>query len=100
MNRTPLVLTLIAGCLAFVAVTGVHSARADYASHPPLRALPEPSSRPMGDGVAFFVDADGGADTNDGSEPAPWQTLSHAIDHLGPGVTLYLRGGIHWAVGE
>jgi hypothetical protein len=70
-----------------------------YASHPPTRALPKPSDRPMGDGAAYFVDPDGN-DRNDGSKASPWRTLKHAIDQLRAGDTIYLRGGVHWAYGQ
>jgi hypothetical protein len=70
-----------------------------YASHPPIRALPTPSDRPMGEGPAFFVAPDGD-DAHDGSEARPWRTLKHAIGRLRPGQTLYLREGIHWAYGQ
>jgi hypothetical protein len=70
-----------------------------YVSHPPIRALPTPSDRPMDEGPAYFVDPNG-SDANDGSKGHPWKTLRHAIARLRPGHTLYLREGIHWAYGQ
>lgn len=54
----------------------------------------EVSQRPMGDGPAFFADPVNGSDENDGTLGAPWRTLAHAMEHLRPGDTLYLREGV------
>jgi hypothetical protein len=67
-----------------------------YRSHLPVRPLPAPSSRPQGKGPASFVDPAKGADRNDGSQPAPWKTINHALKQLKPGDTLYLRGGTYY----
>ncbi|MCI0460606.1 MAG: DUF1565 domain-containing protein [Gemmataceae bacterium] len=67
-----------------------------YRSHPPMRALPTPSSKPMGKGPAFFVDAGKGNDAGDGSQAKPWKTVGHAVKRLRPGDTLYLRGGTYY----
>src|SRR5687768_9225750 len=75
------------------------SADPTYVSHPPIRALPTPSDRPLDEGPAYFVDPNG-SDGNDGSKGRPWKTLRHAIAQLQPGYTLYLRGGIYRAYGE
>src|SRR5262249_8582907 len=64
-----------------------------YRSLPPVRPLPAPSDRPMDRGPAFFVDPVKGADRNDGSRPAPWKTLGHALRQLKPGDPLSRRGG-------
>ncbi len=48
----------------------------------------------MADGQAFFVDANRGDDHATGKQDAPWQTLAHALDHVVPGATLYLRAGV------
>lgn len=64
-----------------------------FLSHPPLRRNPEPSTRPMTEGPATFVDASKGDDTNAGSESAPWKSVSYAVSQLHAGDTLYLRGG-------
>jgi len=65
-------------------------------SHRPPRPLPAPSSRPMAEGPARFVDAARGDDRNAGSKDAPWKSLQHAVERLAPGDTLYLRGGIYY----
>lgn len=66
-----------------------------WASHPPTRPLPPPSKRPLAEGPALFVDPVRGKDDNDGTEKSPWRTVNHALKRLGPGETLYLRGGIY-----
>src|SRR5690242_18573441 len=71
------------------------SAVAESRSHPPVRPLPSPSTRPMDKGPARFVDATRGKDSNDGSEKNPWKTINHALTLLSAGDTLYLRGGIY-----
>ncbi|MDQ3622675.1 MAG: right-handed parallel beta-helix repeat-containing protein [Verrucomicrobiota bacterium] len=67
-----------------------------YQSHPPLRPLPEASSRPASAGPGRYVDAVKGSDANDGTREQPWQTLSHAVRQLSAGDTLYLRGGTYY----
>src|SRR5262245_34108648 len=65
-------------------------------SHPPLRNALPPSNRPRTAGPAYFVDAARGNNQHDGSEQAPWKTISHALTQLKPGDTLYLRGGAYY----
>lgn len=77
------------GSSAFAAESG-------YRSHPPMRPLPVPANRPMDPGPAYFVDAVKGNDQQDGSREKPWKTISHALQHLKPGDTLYLRGGTYY----
>ncbi len=67
-----------------------------YQSHPPLRPLPEASSRPTAAGPGRYVDAVKGNDANDGTREQPWQTVSHAVRQLSAGDTLYLRGGTYY----
>jgi hypothetical protein len=42
------------------------------------------------------VDSKNGKDDHDGSLAKPWQTVNHALRHLKPGDTLYLRGGTYY----
>jgi hypothetical protein len=42
----------------------------------------------------YFVSADG-SDAGDGSADAPWRTLQRAADSIGPGSTVYVRGGVY-----
>jgi hypothetical protein len=67
-----------------------------FLTHPPMRPLPTPSTRARQPGGAFHVDASGGDDANSGGERAPWKTIAHALEQLGPGDTLYLRGGVYY----
>src|SRR5688572_16139487 len=69
---------------------------AEFASHAPMRPLPQPTQRPRAEGAAYFVDAARGLDTNDGSETSPWKTIVRAFDALKAGDTLYLRGGRYY----
>lgn len=76
--------------------TAPNRTEAGYVSHPPLRPVPPLASRPKADGPGRYVDPARGDDANhDGSEPRPWRTINHALSQLGPGDTLYLRGGIY-----
>lgn len=68
----------------------------EFASHPPMRPLPEAADRAMPGGPAYFVDAQRGDDANDGSEVSPWQSVNHALSQLEPGDTLLLRGGRYY----
>jgi hypothetical protein len=72
------------------------AAAREYRSHPPLRSLPQPSSRPLAAGPAFFVDAVRGDDQGPGSRSVPWRSLRHAVRQLQPGDTLYLRAGVYF----
>lgn len=72
------------------------SAAPTYATHPPQRPLPAPSTRPAGDGPVMYVDPQKGDDAADGSLAKPWRTLDHALRQLKPGTTLHLRGGIYY----
>jgi len=67
-----------------------------YVSHPPMRPLPVPSTRPPAKGPARFVDAKRGSDAGDGSQNSPWKTLGHALTQLLAGDTLYLRRGVYF----
>src|SRR5262245_46007234 len=70
--------------------------KATVRSHPAMRPLPGPSTRPIVDGPKLFVDAARGNDAAAGSEKAPWKTLRLALRRLKPGDTLYLRGGTYY----
>lgn len=61
-----------------------------------MRKLPEPSKRPLGEGVFRFVEAAKGDDVQDGSVAKPWKSLKHAIGQLKAGDTLVLRGGVYY----
>ena len=92
-----LLLRICCPLLAFVflPVSFLNAGGKAQLSHPPMRPLPTPSTRPMADGPAFFVDAKNGKDSQDGSKDQPWQSLQHAVKQLKPGDTLYMRGGIY-----
>jgi hypothetical protein len=61
-----------------------------------MRPPHKPTSRAINDGPAKFVDANRGADANDGSKDAPWRSINHAIAQIAAGETLYLRGGTYY----
>jgi hypothetical protein len=42
----------------------------------------------------YFVAVDG-SDSGDGTVDAPWATLQKAADSIGPGSTVYVRGGVY-----
>jgi len=42
----------------------------------------------------YFVAVDG-SDSGDGTVAAPWATLQKAADSIGPGSTVYVRGGVY-----
>lgn len=88
MFRTPIgvVLTLII-C--------TNAAAAEFASHAPVRPLPQASSRPLAAGPAKFVDGTKGNDENNGTKERPWKTVQHAVGKLQAGDTLYLRAGLY-----
>ncbi|MHC4530937.1 MAG: DUF1565 domain-containing protein [Planctomycetota bacterium] len=45
-------------------------------------------------GNTYYVSTSG-SDSNDGSESSPWLTIQHAVDSVGPGETIYVRGGVY-----
>lgn len=71
-------------------------AEEEIRSHQPLRPLPKPTDRPMSNGPAFFVDSKKGWDENAGTKEKPWKTIAHALQQIGAGDTLYLRGGTYY----
>ncbi len=85
--------------IAMAALFAVSIALADeapvYLSHPPIRPMPVASTRPMGDGPAYYV-APNGDNSNDGSKEKPWKTINFAMTRLQAGDTLYLRGGTYF----
>ncbi len=96
-----------AACLLFVALLMLPltvkakispaAANKPYLSHPALRPLPQPAQRPRStSGRAFFVNPVIGNNARNGSEKQPWKTIQHALPHLQPGDTLYLRGGTYF----
>ncbi|MDQ3622672.1 MAG: DUF1565 domain-containing protein [Verrucomicrobiota bacterium] len=93
--KLPMPILCLATAMFFAAPLPAQQA-SRYQSHPPLRPLPQASSRPFAPGPGHYVDAAKGNDTNDGSAEKPWKTLSHAVKQLEPGDTLYLRGGTYY----
>lgn len=75
---------------------GTAALAAEFASHPPMRPLPEPSQRALPDTALRFADSTKGDDAADGSKEHPWKTLAFAVKQLKPGDTLVLRGGIFY----
>lgn len=69
---------------------------AEFASHPPMRPLPEVSRAPLGAGAMLFVDATRGDDEADGSVDAPLRTIAVALRRARPGTTVVLRGGTYY----
>ena len=68
-----------------------------YQSHRPMRPLPSPSSPKQALVIpSKFVHPSQGDDNSDGSKAKPWKTLAHAVTHIKPGETLYLRGGTYF----
>jgi hypothetical protein len=72
-------------------------ARADWLSHPPMRSLPTAFDREVDEQSPAYYLALDGTDSNSGRSAArPWRTLEKAQAVMGPGDTLYIRGGRHW----
>ena len=67
-----------------------------FASHVPPRPLPAPAARPRRGGQGRLVDTTRGDDRAAGTEASPGKTLTHAVEQLQPGETLYVRGGIYF----
>ena len=97
-RRAAAIPAMAIGMCLMLAATVVPSADGEekFASHPPLRPLPEPSNRPLAKGPAYFVDAAKGNDRAAGSREAPWKSIAHALERIGAGDTLYLRGGTYY----
>ena len=54
---------------------------------------PEPTATPVPPGV-YYVSVNG-SDSNDGSEASPWRHVQYAVDHVGPGSTVYVMDGVY-----
>ena len=89
-----LMMPSLAALLALIAVGD--AAEREFASHAPLRSLPTSSDRPLGTGPAFFVDPAQGDDAAVGSKEKPWRSITHALQQVAAGDTLYLRGGTYY----
>ena len=44
--------------------------------------------------INFYVSTSG-SDSNSGSESTPWRTIQYAVDHVGPGYTIYVMNGVY-----
>ena len=93
MKHFLLLSLLFLGAVYWVGAAGVPHAKTHFATHPPMRPLPQPIQSALATGPKLFVDAARGRDGNAGTEKAPWKSLAHATRQLKPGDTLYLRGG-------
>ena len=93
MKHFLLLSLLFVGAVYWVGAAGVPHAKTHFATHPPMRPLPQPIQSALATGPKLFVDAARGRDGNAGTEKAPWKSLAHATRQLKPGDTLYLRGG-------
>lgn len=90
MKTEYVVLLVFAFCLSSISHAEV------FPSHPPMRPLPESSTRPQIEGPSRYVDRNNGDDAADGGEATPWKTLRHSLRQLQPGDTLHLRGGVYY----
>ncbi|HVX10949.1 MAG TPA: hypothetical protein VHC22_07210 [Pirellulales bacterium] len=84
--------------LAVVVLVGVAKevvGQESFASHAPLRPLPEVAKRPLEKGPIYFVDPVRGDDGAAGDEAAPWRSINFALGRLTAADTLCLRGGIY-----
>lgn len=86
----------VLGGLLFVFLLPMSVVAAEPASHPRLRENPPAANRPKAKGPSYFVDANQGDDSNDGTENAPWRHIAYAVTKLRAGDTLYLRGGSYY----
>jgi len=89
--RTFACLIPLVACLA-----GLSFAKTRYASHPPMRPLPEPSDIPARKNPTFYVDSSRGNDANPGTKAKPWKSINHGLRRLKPGDALHLRGGTYY----
>lgn len=72
-----------------------------WLSHPPYRALPTASLRPFDEASRdYYIAPDGNDRRGSGSEANPWQSWGKARTILGPGDTLYMRGGVYFMHGN
>lgn len=83
-------------CELLVAAMFSSAAFGQFQSHPALRPLPEATDRPHSDGPAFYVSPTNGNDRHGGTKDSPWQSIAHALSQIGPGDTLYLKGGTYY----
>jgi hypothetical protein len=80
-----------------IAGPGHKIAHPRWLSHPPMRPLPVASDRELDEHSPAYYMALDGHDSNNGTTLAsPWRTLAKAQSVMGPGDTLYVRGGRYW----
>lgn len=95
MKRDVAVTNALSGMILLLQATIAVGQVPAFRSHPPIRPLPVASTRPLGDGPAYYVDVKHGSDQGNGSQAKPWKTLAHAVRQLKPGDTLCLRSGTY-----
>jgi hypothetical protein len=93
-RRESLLVALLAGLLVLAAgCGGASSGHPDPArTRAPAQATTAPLPSPTSGGTLRYVSPKG-SDTDPGSRSAPFRTLAHALDQLGPGDVLVVRGG-------
>ncbi len=65
------------------------------APSPTPNPTPTPAPTPTPQGNLFYVNPASGSDSNNGSQSAPWATLQHAADSVGPGSTVLAEDGTY-----
>ncbi len=68
----------------------------DASSSQALRELPPVSNRPLPGGTLIHVDPVKGHDDASGTEREPLRTVGRALQLVGPGGTVCLRGGVYY----
>ena len=79
--------------VSFALILTLVSCGARSAHEAPGRERETIPTEPPG-GAIFYVATDGD-DSNPGSLAQPWRTIQHAAETVGPGDTVYVRGGVY-----
>jgi hypothetical protein len=68
---------------------------AALASEAPASALSSPFPSPLSLALPALPSAPGASDTHAGTLAAPWATIQHAVDSVGPGDTILVLSGLY-----
>ncbi|MCA9122574.1 MAG: hypothetical protein H6822_03535 [Planctomycetaceae bacterium] len=93
-QRQSLVWFVTTTCLVSL-IGAAFTVAGEFASHQPVRPLPQSATRPLDQSPRKYVDGQHGDDASEGTIDRAWRTLGHAVTKLEPGDTLVLRAGIY-----
>jgi hypothetical protein len=94
VKRHPPVIHALARLILAGSIWGCELARPEDSVAPPEARSEQPGTTGQALGAIYYV-ATTGSDSAAGTLAAPWRTVGYGMSRLGPGDTLYVRGGTY-----